>query len=167
VHHPPLFTVEQSKSLRGPISGAHVKNLFLKDKKSTLFLVSACEDTEIDLKTLHTIIGAQGRLSFGSPDTLHARLGVEPGSVTPLAVINDTEHRVSVVLDKRLLAHERINVHPLVNTMTTGLNREGLFAFFKATGHAPKILRIGHPQSAKPEIDMDTAPLPKQGVKPM
>jgi Ala-tRNA(Pro) deacylase len=143
ITHPAVFTVEEAKRLRGVIPGAHVKNLFLKDKKSALFLVSAVEDTDIDLKTLHQVIGGQGRLSFGSADQLRERLGVEPGSVTPFAVINDPHHHVNVVLDERLMAHARINVHPLVNTQTTGVSREGLFAFFKATGHGPKVLAIG------------------------
>ncbi len=148
-HHPALFTVEDSKRLRGVIPGAHVKNLFLKDKKGALFLVTAVEDTVIDLKTLHTIIGAQGRLTFGAADLLREVLGVEPGSVTPFGVINDRLHRVAVIVDGRLAAHERINVHPLVNTMTTGVSREGLFAFFAATGHDARIVDMHAPESRR------------------
>jgi len=147
VRHPPLFTVEESKRLRGVIPGAHVKNLFLKDKKGGLFLVSAVEDTAIDLKTFHALVGAQGRVSFGSAELLGEALGVEPGSVTPFAAFNDREKRVGVILDARLLAHERINVHPLVNTMTTGVSRAGLLAFFAATGHAPRIVDLHAPES--------------------
>jgi Ala-tRNA(Pro) deacylase len=143
VHHPAVFTVEESKRLRGELPGAHVKNLFVKDKKGRLFLVSAVEDSRIDLKKLHEIIGGQGRVSFGSADQLRAVLGVEPGSVTPLAAINDTEQAVTVILDERLLAHERINVHPLVNTMTTGLSKADLMRFLEATGHEPRVLAVG------------------------
>lgn len=147
VRHPPLFTVEESKRLRGVIPGAHVKNLFLKDKKGGLFLVSAVEDTVIDLKSFHALVGAQGRVSFGSADLLGEVLGVAPGSVTPFAALNDRDRRVRVVLDARLLAHERINVHPLVNDMTTGVSREGLLAFFAATGHEPLLLDLHAPES--------------------
>jgi Ala-tRNA(Pro) deacylase len=140
VHHPALFTVEQSKALRGEIEGLHVKNLFLKDKKGKLFLLTAVESTQIDLKTLHSHIGGQGRLSFCSAEQLMTYLGVEPGSVTPLALINDRDHRVSFVVDPGLLCGQRINVHPLVNTMTSGLSVEGFKKFLELTGHHPQIL---------------------------
>jgi Ala-tRNA(Pro) deacylase len=143
MHHPAVFTVEESKRLRGEIQGAHVKNLFLKDKKSNLFLISALEDTCIDLKTIHDVIGGQGRVSFCSADQLREFLGVEPGSVTPLAVINDKERRVKAILDERMMAFERVNVHPLVNTMTTGLQRDDLITFMTATGHTPQIAMVG------------------------
>ena len=140
IQHEALFTVEQSKALRGPIEGLHVKNLFLKDKKSNFFLVTAVESTKIDLKTLHGRIGGQGRLSFCSAEQLMTHLGVEPGSVTPLALINDGEHRVNFVLDPALLSGARINVHPLVNTMTSGLSLEGFKRFLALTGHQPQVL---------------------------
>ncbi len=144
-HHPAVFTVEESKQLRGEIAGAHVKNLFLKDKKSNLFLISALEDTKIDLKTIHEVIGGQGRVSFCSADQLRENLGVEPGSVTPLAVYNDKEGRVTAILDERLMGYDVINVHPLVNTMTTSLGRDDLVAFMASTGHSPLIAKVGEP----------------------
>jgi Ala-tRNA(Pro) deacylase len=141
VEHPALFTVEQSKSLRGDIPGAHTKNLFLKCKKGTLWLVVALESTRLDLKTLHTRLGS-GRLSFGSANLVREALGIEPGSVTPFAVINDTSNRVAVVLDQALMAHDRLNFHPLVNTATTGISRDGLLAFLADREHLPRILII-------------------------
>ncbi len=151
VEHPAVFTVEESKRLRGELPGAHVKNLFVKDKKGRLFLISAVEDTQIDLKRIHEIIGGSGRVSFGSADLLREVLGVEPGSVTPLAAVNDTAGRVTVVLDDRLMEHERINVHPLVNTMTTGLSRPDLVAFLEWTGHPPMVATIrSMPEEAGP-----------------
>jgi Ala-tRNA(Pro) deacylase len=143
VSHPPLFTVEQSKELRGAIPGAHTKNLFLKDKKGRLFLVTAVESTLIDLKRLHEIIGGSGRLSFGSADQLMEHLGVTPGSVTAFAVINDTAGAVTMILDERLATFDRINGHPLVNTMTTGVAYADLLRFLGSVGHPPEILRIG------------------------
>jgi Ala-tRNA(Pro) deacylase len=141
-HHPAVFTVEESKRLRGVLPGAHVKNLFVKDKKSRLFLISALEDTQVDLKRVHERIGGSGRVSFGSAELLREVLGIEPGSVTPFAAINDTQGRVTVVLDERLVRHERINVHPLVNTMTTGLHRDALLAFLRSTGHEPLVASL-------------------------
>jgi Ala-tRNA(Pro) deacylase len=139
--HQAWFTVEQSKTLRGEIPGAHTKNLFLKCKKGMLWLIVALESTAIDLKTLHTRLGC-GRLSFGGADLLRDVLGVEPGSVTPFAVINDAGNRVTVVLDQALMAYDRLNFHPLVNTATTGISRAGLLAFFEDLQHAPQILAL-------------------------
>jgi Ala-tRNA(Pro) deacylase len=145
VAHPPLFTVEQSRGLRGTIPGGHTKNLFLKDKKGTLFLVVALEDAAIELKGLHRRLGANGRFSFGSADLLRAVLGVEPGAVTPFAAMNDADRRVAVVLDAAMMAHQTLNYHPLDNTMTTSIGRDDLVAFLKATGHVPRIEALAEP----------------------
>ena len=136
--HEALFTVEQSRALRGQIPGGHTKNLFLKDKRGEFYLVMALEDAAIALKSLHHRLGA-GRFSFGSAEALRELLGVEPGSVTPFAAVNDTAGRVKVVLDAAMMAHEVLNFHPLVNTMTTSISRTGLLAFLAATGHAPRV----------------------------
>src|SRR3984885_13695556 len=101
VEHPAVFTVEEAKALRGDLPGHHVKNLFLCNKKEEMWLVVALEDRAIDLKRLGEVLGA-GRLSFGSPDRLRRVLGVEPGSVTPFAVVNDETHQVRLVLDSGL-----------------------------------------------------------------
>lgn len=142
VEHPALFTVEQSQTLRGQVPGRHTKNLFLKDKKNRLFLVVAGEDAAIDLKALHQRIGAQGRLSFGRPDLLREALGVEPGSVTPFATINDRAGVVAVVLDAAMMRFERLNFHPLRNTRTTAISASGLLRFLRATGHEPQIASL-------------------------
>jgi Ala-tRNA(Pro) deacylase len=141
VSHPPLFTVEESRRLRGQIPGGHTKNLFLKDKRGALFLVVALEDAAIDLKSLHQRLGT-ARFSFGSPDLMRAMLGIDPGSVTPFAAINDTAGRVEVVLDQAMLAHDTLNYHPLVNTMTTSIGRVDLLRFLEATGHRPNIAAV-------------------------
>ena len=142
VTHPPLHTVEESRALRGTIAGAHTKNLFLKDKKDAIFLVTALEDAEIDLKHLHTRIGASGRLSFGKPELLAEKLGVIPGAVTPFGLINDRPPSVTVILDAALIANDRINCHPLVNTATTTIASPDLLAFIRAGGHEPRILPL-------------------------
>jgi Ala-tRNA(Pro) deacylase len=145
VSHPPLFTVEQSRALRGSIAGAHTKNLFLKDKKDALFLVTALEDAAIELKSLHRRLGATGRFSFGSADLMFETLGVTPGAVTPFGAINDGAGRITVVLDAGLMTHAIINAHPLVNTMTTSIARDGLVEFLESTGHPPRILGVTGP----------------------
>jgi Ala-tRNA(Pro) deacylase len=145
VEHPPLFTVEESQALRGKIPGGHTKNLFLKDKKGALFLVVAQEDARIALGGLHRLIGASGRLSFASADLMRSTLGVEPGSVTPFAAINETARIVTIVLDAALMEHATLNFHPLVNTMTTTIAREDLLRFLTACGHQPRIERVSSP----------------------
>jgi Ala-tRNA(Pro) deacylase len=139
VSHQPLFTVEDSRALRGTIPGGHTKNLFLKDKSGAYFLVVACEDAVIDLKGLQRRLGAKGRFSFGSADAMWELLGVRPGSVTPFAAINDVSGKVVVTLDSAMLTHKLLNYHPLVNTMTTTIPRDGLMRFLKACGHDPRI----------------------------
>src|SRR5204862_5350936 len=91
VEHAPVFTVEQAKAHRGELPGHHIKNLFLRNKKEQMWLVVALEDRAIDLKRLGEALGA-GRLSFGSANRLKRTLGVEPGSVTPLSLVNDAAH---------------------------------------------------------------------------
>jgi len=139
VTHPPLFTVEQSRGMRGEIPGGHTKNLFLRDKRGRHYLVVALEDAVIELKGLHRRLGASGRFSFGAADELRAVLGVEPGAVTPFAAMNDREHRVTIVLDATMMDHDILNYHPLDNTMTTSIGSADLLKFLKATGHAPRI----------------------------
>lgn len=135
--HPPLHTVAESQALRGELPGAHIKNLFLRDKKRRYFLVTVSEEREVDLKWLRHAIGAQGTLSFGSADALANLLGVEPGAVTPLGVINDTEGVVTAFLDRSLMTAETVNAHPLRNDMTTALAATDLERFMIAANHSP------------------------------
>jgi Ala-tRNA(Pro) deacylase len=138
--HPPVFTVEESRVHTSRIPGGHCKNLFLKDKKDRLWLVTVADDRRVDLVALGRHLGATGRLSFGKPPLLAEVLGVTPGSVTPLAVINDRVRRVAVVLDRALAEQDRVNCHPLVNTATVVLATRDLQRFFQATGHEPLIV---------------------------
>jgi Ala-tRNA(Pro) deacylase len=137
--HPPVFTVEEAKALRGTLNGIHIKNLFLRNKKGVMWLVTCQEDREIDLKALGERIGA-GRLSFGSVERLMKYLGVLPGAVTPFGVLNDRQGKVAVVLDSALPGQDPVNCHPLVNTMTTALSGRDLVRFLESTGHPPQLL---------------------------
>ena len=143
--HPPVFTVEEAKSLRGTLPGGHCKSLFLKDKKGGLWLVVALEECRVDLKALADRLGAP-RFSFGSAELLYKVLGVRPGSVTPYAAINDVEHRVTVVFQEAMLAQNPLNYQPLENTRTTAIAPADLVRFLQACGHAPRIIEI--PQAA-------------------
>lgn len=142
VSHPPLFTVADSQQLRGEIPGGHTKNLFLKDKKDKFFLVSVGEEAEVDLKQIHHLIGASGRVSFGKPEALMEHLGVIPGAVTAFGLINDEKGAVKFVLDSALMEHATINAHPLTNEATTSIAAGDLLRFARATGHEPAILKV-------------------------
>jgi len=132
--HVPLRTVEDSKKVQDQFlpseqGGGHIKNLYLRDNKKRNILVVAEQDRSIDLKTLHQTLGT-GRLSFGSADRLMENLGVRPGAVTPLSMINGVKSGVQIYIDKALQGCKQIYVHPLVNDRTLGLTPEGLNAFF-------------------------------------
>jgi len=120
--HPAVFRVEEGLELKADLPGLHTKNLFLKDKKGRLWLISAAQDTVIDLKRAHRTLGSD-RLSFGNETLMWKTLGVRPGSVTALGLINDTDRRVTFVLDQRLWDTDIVNFHPLTNTATTALDQ--------------------------------------------
>ena len=123
--HAPLFTVEDSKELRGQIEGAHSKNLFLKDAKANFFLISIEESASIDLKKTMQQIQSK-KLSFAKPEYLQDILGIEPGSVSPFALINDTKKQVKFYLDRSFLDSETVNFHPLINTATVNISPQNL-----------------------------------------
>ena len=141
VEHAPMFTVEQSQGLRGSLPGAHTKNLFLADKDGRVALVVAKEDTRVDLKRVASRLGL-GRLSFGNPELLAELLGITPGSVTPFALINDPEARVTVVVDAALLPFAEVNCHPLENTATTRIATGDLLRFIRACGREPLVMPL-------------------------
>jgi Ala-tRNA(Pro) deacylase len=140
VSYPAHSTVEEGKRLRGDLTGVFTKNLLLKDKKNALFFVTAQEDTEIELKTLHTKIGARGRLGFAAPDTMVDLLRVTPGTATPLALFNDTARSVTLVVDHALEGADQLNFHPMIHTESIGLTWEQFATFASACGHAMVIV---------------------------
>ncbi|MGH6993329.1 MAG: prolyl-tRNA synthetase associated domain-containing protein [Caulobacteraceae bacterium] len=140
--HSPVFRVGEGEDIKAKLRGTHTKNLFLKDAKGALWLVSACDRAQIDLKKLASRIGA-ARLSFASPERLAQALSVTPGSVTVFALINDEAKRVRLVLDAALLRAERVNFHPLINTATLTVSPEGLERFLAALGVKPIIVDFG------------------------
>ncbi len=137
--HPAVFRVEDGFDIKADLPGAHTKNLFLKDKKGRLWLISARQDTTIDLKRLDKVIGS-ARLSFGNAELMDQVLGLTPGSVTALGLVNDGLHQVTFVLDRRLWDAEVVNFHPLLNTATTGLSQATFRAFLERLGVAPLIV---------------------------
>ena len=141
LEHPAVFRVGEGAEIKARLPGAHTKNLFLKDAKGALWLVSAMDAARIDLKALPGAIGS-ARLSFASAEVLNEALGVTPGSVTAFALINDQGRRVRFVLDAALARADRVNFHPLINTATTTVSQAGLRRFLEALGVSPLIVEF-------------------------
>ena len=136
--HPAVFTVEQAQAHCGHLPGGHCKSLFLKDRKGGLWLVVTLDERPVDLKALAKALGAK-TFSFAKPELLMEVLGVIPGAVTPFALINDTGHRVNLVLDAAMMALELLNYHPLSNDATTAITPRGLRRLIASFGHRPRL----------------------------
>jgi Ala-tRNA(Pro) deacylase len=147
--HPPVFRVEEGHAIKAALPGGHSKNLFLKDAKGQLWLISALGETRIDLKRTPAWIGS-AKLSFGSEERLYEALRVRAGSVTAFALINDPEHKVRFVLDAALMRTDPVNFHPLSNDATTAVSREGFLTFLKALGREPVIVDFAALAEAAP-----------------
>jgi Ala-tRNA(Pro) deacylase len=139
LEHAPVFRVGEGEAIKAALPGGHSKNLFLKDAKARLWLISALDESVIDLKRLPAVIGS-ARLSFGSAEAMAEALGVTPGSVTAFALINDPSRAVGFVIDAALLASDPINFHPLTNAATTAVSRQGFLAFLAALGVEPLVV---------------------------
>ncbi len=146
-HHEAVFTVAESDKVDAKIPGTHCRNMFLRDKKKRMFLVSLANETLVDLKKLEKVLGC-ARLSFGSPERLWENLGVRPGSVCPYAIINDAEKNVTLILDAWMMAQERVNFHPLINTMTVNTPPQGIQTFATHLNHPFQIMDLS---GAKPD----------------
>ena len=139
--HPPLRTVEEAKKYRTANLGGNTKNLFLRDKKKNNYLITVDENQTIDLKDLAHHI-CSDRLSFASPERLLEFLGVLPGAVSPLALINDTKHNVAFFIDENLIKEEKINFHPLINNLTITIDTKDFFKFIDSIQHSTKYLKF-------------------------
>ena len=137
--HEAVFTVDEGHEIKAAMPGAHTKNLFLKDKKGRLWLISARQDTVIDLKAAPRTIGSD-RVSFGNETLMVETLGVRPGSVTALGLINDVDRRVTFVIDQRLWEAEIVNFHPLTNPGTTALSQAAFRRFLSEIGREPLVI---------------------------
>lgn len=139
--HPPLFSIGDEIKFGIVIPGANSKNLFLKDKKNNFFLVSVLDYKRVDLKALSKQYG-KGGLSFASAEHLKTLLDLIPGSVTPYGLLNDTEHKVTFILDEDFLGHSLISFHPLRNDMTVSVASNDFLTFCTYINHTPSIIHI-------------------------
>ena len=139
--HPPVLTVQDAEEHWRGIDGVHTKNLFLKDAKKVFWLVTLPHDRAVNLKDLAGIIGS-AKLSFASPDALAQVMGVMPGGVSPLALVADERRVVRPVLDRRVLAGDRINLHPMTNRATLSMHPDDLSALLGRLGYRPAVVDI-------------------------
>lgn len=143
VPYPAHRTVEEGKALRGDMAGTFTKNLLLRDKKGRLFLIVAHEDQSLDLKTLHKRLGANGRMGFAPAELVQSVLGVEPGALTPLALLNDGGGLVTAVIEAGLTDADQLNFHPLINTESIGLKPAELQTFIASCGREAVTTELG------------------------
>ena len=139
--HPAVFTVEEADLHHEGIDGVHSKNLFFKDRKKNLILIVTLSDKPIKIKEVEKKIDTKG-LTFGKPELLAEVLGVIPGAVTPLAVINAKNHDLRVILDEEMMEHELLNFHPIVNTATTTITSKDLLKFMEHCNQGVEIIRL-------------------------
>ncbi|MEE2661877.1 MAG: prolyl-tRNA synthetase associated domain-containing protein [Pseudomonadota bacterium] len=134
--HPPVRTVQENRSLRGTLPGTHCKTLFFKDKKEFFWLCAMEETLPLNIRTLADLVGS-ARLSFAKPERVKSKLGVEPGAISPFALINNPQSDINMIFDATLMAAKVVNFHPLVNDRTTAINPNDLVRFLQACGHSP------------------------------
>ncbi len=144
--HEPIFTVEQGEPLKKTIPGMHCRNLFLRDKKKKMFLVTAANETRVDMKKLSGVINS-GRLSFGSQDRLWENLGITQGSVNPFCIINDKQKDLRMILDSTMMDAQIVNYHPMDNACTIGMAPDDLLSFLDHIEHEYEIVDLApaHP----------------------
>ena len=147
VEHPPLRTMDDSRRLRGALPGGHAKSLFLKDRKGGYWLLVALEQTRVDLRLAATLLQAP-RFSFASEADLARLLGIVPGAVSPLAVVNDSLGEVCVVLEQRVLENGLLNCHPLRNDRTMAIATGDLVRFLEQVGHPPRVIDLPDPMAS-------------------
>lgn len=132
--HEPVYTMEDMERLGLDRLGTLCKNLFIRDAKGKKhFLITADNTTQVNLKELGAILDA-GKVSFASAERLEKYLGVTAGCVSPFGVLNDTEHAVTVVLDKKLEGNPRLGIHPNEHSATVWISFEGLLAVLEKVG---------------------------------
>lgn len=139
VDHAPMWTVNDAKALRAPCEYGHTKNLFVRNKKGKMWLLTLHEDRQVDLKETAAIVGTN-RFSFASPQRLMHYLGVIPGAVSPLSILNDVTGQVDFYIDQKLMEAPELHIHPLINTRTTTVERDALLNFLASNGHQANLL---------------------------
>jgi Ala-tRNA(Pro) deacylase len=139
--HAPIFTAQDGIKHTANIPGLAAKNLFLCDKTNKFWLVVMPYYLKLNVRKLAAFIGAS-ELQFAKPEQLLQHLGITPGSVTPLALINDLKNEVIVIVDETFLVKDLIQIHPLRNDMTVTIQPQDLLKFIKSCGNQLKIVNL-------------------------
>ncbi len=139
--HPPVFTCEEAGVYRPPMPAVHTKNLFLRDRQNRFYLLMTACAKRVDMKALGKAVGGS-KLHFSAEQELLDVLGLTPGAVTVLAVVNDEAQQVQLLIDSEIWDEEHFLCHPLVNTATLLMKRDDLWRFFSLTGHAPAAVEV-------------------------
>lgn len=133
LEHQAVYTVEEAKQLEDMIEGLGCKNLFLTDKKGNYFILVLEENKKANLKELAKLLNVS-KLTFASSEDLFNILGLEPGSVTPLSIINDKENKVLLIIDNDIV-DKKILVHPNTNTKTMSIEFKDIEKIIEHTNH--------------------------------
>ena len=145
--HTAVFTVPEAKIHTGHIPGTHCKNLFLKNKKTgQLYLVSIPYDKRLDLNQFRRMIGAP-KIRFAGPEDLLEVLGITPGAVSPLGLVNDTEDKVIFMIEEAIWNAKEVCCHPNVNTETLQIPGSEFQKLIKATNTTMEIKNFQYLES--------------------
>lgn len=140
--HPPIFTCEEAQTLAKDIPGFATKNLFLLPKNSDApLLVTLPEYKRLSIREFTNFLKLP-KLSFAKEELLKEHLHVEPGSVTMMGLIFDHSKKIKVYIDKAVWEAGEVQCHPLINTATLVIQKDGLRKFFEATGHVPVVIDL-------------------------
>ena len=140
--HKAVFTCEESEGLETPIPGAHTKQLLIKAKNKEIYVLAiVMHDKRVDTKALAKDFGGQS-FSFASPEKMMELLHLTPGSVTPFGLMHDKDRKIQVIFDEDAWNIGQFRFHPMINTATLTIDREGFEAFMKHTGHSFTVRKI-------------------------
>lgn len=141
--HPAVYTVEEAEKHRtGMKHATHSKNLFLKDSKQEQFyLLSSGAHEKFKIKEIRKMIGAK-KLRLAPKEDLISILGLEPGSVSPLGLINDTDKVVRYLITKKIWQADPVAFHPNINTKTVIFDSQSFHKIIEHLGYEPKILDL-------------------------
>jgi Ala-tRNA(Pro) deacylase len=141
--HPAAFTMEECAAVETRLGAPICKNLFLCNRQQTQFyLLMLPADKPFKTKYLSSQLGC-ARLSFATEEHMVSLLGIHPGAVSPMGLMNDAQHQVMLVIDHDLLSQEYIGCHPCVNTASLRLRLSDLLErFVPATGHEYRVVEL-------------------------
>jgi Ala-tRNA(Pro) deacylase len=140
--HPPLATIEDAKIHWENYNSGRCKNIFFRNHKgSRHYLVILEHLRQLDIRDLEKRL-KQGKLTFASDKRLKRYLGVEPGSVSPFGLINDSEKHVHLFIDEKLNEFDRLTFHPNINTASLVISKSDFLKFLEYTGNTFEFIQL-------------------------